>query len=62
MDNVECIEHIKRIFNDFHIPDLFATFETESYAQIMGLIEESRISIPKEMFYALVRKIYKRQK
>ena len=62
MDKEECIKHIKRIYDSFHIPDLFAKYETESYERILGQIETSDISIPKEMFHALVRKIYKRQK
>jgi len=62
VDKKECIEHIKRVFDDFHIPDLFASYESESYERIVDMIESSCISVPKEMFYALVRKIYKRQK
>ena len=56
------MEYIKKIFDDFKIPELFTSYENESYEKMMGLIESNCSSVPKEMFYALVNKIYKRQK
>ena len=56
------MEYIKKIFDDFKIPELFTAYENESYDKIMGLIQSNCSSVPKAMFYALVNKIYKRQK
>ncbi len=62
VDDMNSVEHIKKIFNDYQLPKLFEKYENESYEKILKLIENNCTSLPKEMFMALVRKIFKRQK
>ncbi|XP_065072144.1 farnesyl pyrophosphate synthase-like isoform X1 [Rhopilema esculentum] len=62
IDDSASVDHIKKIFDDFKIPQLFEEYENDSYCRIQNLIETNCNSVPKEMFYALVKKIYKRQK
>eukprot|EP00794_Sanderia_malayensis_P016956 gene16956-18663_t len=62
VDDMKCVEHIKKIYNDFQLPKLFEEYEEEVYGKILKLIENNCNSLPKEMFLQLVRKIFKRQK
>ena len=59
---MKAVEHIKKIFNDFKLEDLFHEYENDCYERILKLIDENCVSLPKGMFMVLVQKIFKRNK
>lgn len=62
IDDMKAVEHIKKIFNDFKLEDLFHEYENDCYERILKLIDENCVSLPKGMFMVLVQKIFKRNK
>ena len=56
------VNKVKAIYNTMNLQDLYHQFEEQSYQDIMLLIEKHSLSLPKQLFVDMTRKIYKRQK
>lgn len=61
-----CEARVKEVFNDLHLPELFNTYESESYTKINSLIDsipaEGADGVKREVFQAFLKKVYKRTK
>uniref|UniRef100_A0A1B0D8M0 Uncharacterized protein n=1 Tax=Phlebotomus papatasi TaxID=29031 RepID=A0A1B0D8M0_PHLPP len=57
----ECIRRVKQIYEQLSIPDLYATFEKDTYNNIMMLIEKTS-GIPAEVYLETVRELFTRGK
>lgn len=58
----EKVLKVKSLYNDLSLEQEFREFEEQSFQEIMTLIEKSSGDLPRDMFKALVQKIYKRNK
>ncbi len=53
---------VKVVFKDLDLPQVYAKYEETSYNELMDLIDKKSGQLPKEMFIAFAKKIYKRDK
>jgi len=53
---------VKDVYRSLHLPQVYADYEQRSYESLMKTIDECSGTMPREMFHAYGRKIYKRQK
>lgn len=60
-DNESSITAIKGVFREIDVESMFKQYEQESYERLSALISRQKV-LPKEVFTALLEKIYKRQK
>ncbi|ODM88997.1 Farnesyl pyrophosphate synthase [Orchesella cincta] len=60
IDDDDKIEAVKKIYSDLGIPAAFNKYEEHAYKQICEKIEWLRNDLPKDLFYDMVNKIYKR--
>jgi len=58
----EHVMKVRQIFDELNLKSAYSEYEEHSYAQLNKLIDELSSSLPKDMFKAYARKIYKRQK
>ncbi|GBG28108.1 Farnesyl pyrophosphate synthase [Hondaea fermentalgiana] len=61
-DDEECIKTVKGIYNELKLADIYHEYEESIYKEICSDIEAKVTTVPKEIFYALLHKIYKRSK
>jgi len=57
----EAVAAVKEVYKQIDLPGKFASYETESYERLTGLIAEQTL-LPKAVFTSLLDKIYKRKK
>ena len=50
------------MFNELNLQQVYRDYEETSYAAITTLIDDLQLDLNKDVFRALVNKIYKRQK
>jgi farnesyl diphosphate synthase len=58
----EKIEKVKEVFTDLDIQQVYSKYEETSYIDIVSLIDNLSVNLPKEMFNAFAKKIYKRDR
>ena len=58
----DAVKIIKDLYNELNLQNVFADYEDKSYERILELIQSHSSSLPQEMFLAIVKKIYKRNK
>lgn len=58
----EKVALVKQLYKDLDLQRVYLEYEEESYKDLMDIINECSDNLPKEMFFAFARKIYKRQK
>ncbi|XP_013413552.1 farnesyl pyrophosphate synthase [Lingula anatina] len=56
------VAKVKEIFNQLKLSELYTQYEEESYQDLMQLIEKYSQNLPKQMFIAFAKKIYKRNR
>lgn len=54
------VERVKQLYEKLNLPQMFATYEEESYRLIKGHIEALPAGIPHGIFYETMEKIYRR--
>ena len=60
-DDESSIESVKKTYKELNVEALFKQYEQESYERLSKLISQQKV-LPEEVFTALLKKIYKRQK
>ncbi|XP_072017554.1 LOW QUALITY PROTEIN: farnesyl pyrophosphate synthase-like [Amphiura filiformis] len=61
-DDASKVSKIKELYRELDITSVYKAYEEKSYQDLMQLIENHSGSLPKEMFVAYAKRIYKRQK
>jgi len=61
-DDLLSVSVVKDLFNKLELTKKYLSYEEESFANICKLIQSQRDGFPKQLFYFLAQKIYKRQK
>jgi len=59
--DAECVNKVKALYRELRLEELFKTYETESYEEMVKKIETQTV-VPKGVFMPLLAKIYKRTK
>lgn len=62
MDDKEKVSAVKQLYKDLDLESVFYKYEEESYEDLMKLIDEHSKNLPKEMFVAYAKRIFKRKK
>jgi len=57
-----CVEKIKSLYRELHLPALYQEFEEERYKTIHKLIKQLEGDLPTGIFYELTEAIYKRKR
>ena len=60
-DNEASIQAIKGVYNELQLESVFREYEQTSYDSLSRSIQQQK-ELPAEVFTALLKKIYKRQK
>uniref|UniRef100_A0A1B0D6G5 Farnesyl pyrophosphate synthase n=1 Tax=Phlebotomus papatasi TaxID=29031 RepID=A0A1B0D6G5_PHLPP len=60
-DDTEAVATVKQLYKDLSLPDLYATYEEDSYNMIKTQIQRISQKIPDEIFLILLDKMYKRK-
>ena len=60
-DNESSIAAVKQAYREVDVEAVFKQYEQESYERLSKLISQQKV-LPQEVFSALLKKIYKRQK
>jgi len=60
-DNESSIAAVKQAYREVDVEAVFKQYEQESYERLSKLISQQKV-VPQEVFSALLKKIYKRQK
>ena len=60
--DAECVKKVKDIYRSLQLPEVYSDYEQSSYESLLAVIDECNGTMPREMFRAYARKIYKRQK
>lgn len=58
----EKVARVKALYEELDLPAVFAQYEEDSYARLIGLIEQCASPLPRAVFLGLAHKIYKRKK
>lgn len=61
-DDAEKVQRVKTLYEDLALSGVYARYEEESFQRLQTLISQHANGLSKEIFLALARKIYKRQK
>lgn len=61
-DDPTAVAVVKDLYETLEIPKLYAEYEEQSYKDICALIESQDEVFPKQLFFSLVHKLYKRKK
>ena len=56
------VAKIKAIYEELEIKQAYYDYEEKSYSELVKMIDQLSGDLPKEMFIAYAKKIYKRQK
>ncbi|XP_022096427.1 farnesyl pyrophosphate synthase-like isoform X2 [Acanthaster planci] len=62
IDNTAKVAMVKKLYKDLDLETLYHNYEESSFEELMALIDKHSGSLPKEMFVAYARKIFKREK
>eukprot|EP00800_Vazella_pourtalesii_P014240 TRINITY_DN3581_c0_g2_i5.p1 TRINITY_DN3581_c0_g2~~TRINITY_DN3581_c0_g2_i5.p1 ORF type:complete len:310 (+),score=14.64 TRINITY_DN3581_c0_g2_i5:105-1034(+) len=62
LNDVESVRMIKEVYVDLGIPKLFKDYETSSYNELCLMIETRCNSLPKQLFFDFLNKIYGRSR
>lgn len=57
--NPEKVAKVKAVFDEIDLKKVYADYEERSYEELLTLIEKLSDNLPKEMFLAYAKKIYK---
>jgi len=57
----ECVAKVKEIYQELQLPKIYSDYKESNYESLMSMIEECSGTIPRELFIAYVRKVYKSQ-
>ena len=60
--DAECVKKVKEIYRNLQLPKVYSDYEQSSYESLLATIDDCCGTMPREMFRAYARKIYKRQK
>ena len=60
-DDEASIDAVKQTYRELDVEAMFKQYEQESYERLSKLISQQKV-LPEEVFTALLKKIYKRQK
>ena len=58
----ECVQKVKEIYAELQLSKVYSDYERTSYESLLTTIDDCCGTMPREMFHAYARKIYKRQK
>jgi len=58
----EKVKIVKKLFAELELERLYKEYEENSYNEIVNLVDSFSGALPKEIFYAFAKKIYKRSK
>jgi len=58
----ECVQKVKEIYAELQLSKVYSDYERTSYESLLTTIDDCCGTMPREMFRAYARKIYKRQK
>lgn len=58
----EKVAWVKALYEELELPAVFAQYEEDSYARLLGLIEQHASPLPRAIFLGLAHKLYKRKK
>jgi len=61
-ESKECVNAIKELYNQLELKSMYEKYERESYESLCTMINAHPNGFPRELFFFLVKKIYKRQK
>ena len=56
------VNRVKAVFNELDLKGVYAAYEETSYQELTHMINSISVDLPKDMFIAYGKKIYKRQK
>ncbi|XP_071795725.1 farnesyl pyrophosphate synthase-like isoform X1 [Asterias amurensis] len=62
IDNPAKVAMVKSLYKDLNLETAYRNYEEQSYNDLQQLIDKHMGQLPKEMFIAYAKKIYKRQK
>ena len=62
MNDPEKVAKVKGVFSEIDMKKVFHDYEEQSYEELSDLIEKLSGDLPKDMFTAFAKKIYKRNK
>jgi len=57
-----CVQKVKDIYRELQLPKVYCDYEQKSHDSLLTMIDQCSGTLPREMFHAYARKIYKRQK
>jgi len=57
-----CVQKVKDIYRELQLPNVYCNYEQNSHDSLLTMIDQCSGTLPREMFRAYARKIYKRQK
>nr|CAH7744755.1 unnamed protein product [Callosobruchus chinensis] len=59
-DDEKSIQMVKDLYQELNLPHIYATYEEESYNRIRTHIQQISKGLPHELFFKLLKKVYKR--
>ncbi len=62
IDDASKVAKIKELYKNLDLSSVYRDYEERSYQELMQLIDSCSGSLPKDMFIAYAKRIYKRQK
>ena len=62
IDDASKVAKIKELYRELDLSSVYKEYEEKSYQDLMKLIDQHSGSLPKEMFIAYAKRIYKRKK
>ena len=62
IDDASKVAKIKELYRELDLSSVYKEYEEKSYQDLMKLIDQHSGSLPKEMFVAYAKRIYKRKK
>jgi len=57
-----CVQRVKTVYQELDLRDVYVKYEDDSYSSLVQLIDSLTGTLPRDMFIAYARKIYKRTK
>ncbi|KAM5129487.1 farnesyl pyrophosphate synthase-like [Mantella aurantiaca] len=61
-EQAERVQRVKELYEELNMKEVYRQYEEESYRRLQTLISQHAHGLSREIFLALARKIYKRQK
>ncbi|KAK2188089.1 hypothetical protein NP493_144g03004 [Ridgeia piscesae] len=60
--DAECVAKVKAVYKELKLQRVYADYEENSYNELIQLIDQLDVSLPRKMFTAYADKIYKRDR